>query len=510
MFSVVLAISVLLLLALAADLVARRQPAAVRHTIWSCAVLGCLAFPGLRWMTPPRGAAPRAAPTIIAAVAPARISTARISVGRERSVTASAVAGWLWVVGSLISAAILGADIARLRRLIRGARALPLRLPVRVRASAHAAGPFLAGFFDPVLVVPGDFESWPRQRRRAVLMHEFAHFRKGDALMLFASRALIVAYWFHPLCWLAARRLRAESERACDDVALRMGCKPSSYAEHLVSVARTFNPQPAIPMAAMSQLESRVKSILDPSAKRFPARRSHWAATVCLTLCAAIPLATLTSGQQPPAGNADISGIVTDPSGARVLNATVIASNSSVGNREVATTDAVGAFAFHSIPAGRYMLEVRVAGFDIYQQNNVNVKAGTPAVVNPKLSVGGLTEKISVVAEGTPQPRLQSSGPPVSVRVGGNVQAAKLVRQVRPAYPQDLQAQGIEGTVLADAVISKDGDPISLVVRNTSVNREFADAALDAIRQWHYSSTLLNGQPVEVMTTVTIEFKLKQ
>jgi protein TonB len=130
-------------------------------------------------------------------------------------------------------------------------------------------------------------------------------------------------------------------------------------------------------------------------------------------------------------------------------------------------------------------------------------------VVNPKLSVGGVTEKISVLAEGTPQAQPRSFGPPVSIRVGGNVQAAKLLRQVRPAYPADLQAQGIEGTVLVDAVISKDGDPISLVVRNTSVNREFADAALDAIRQWHYSSTLLNGQPVEVMTTVTIDFKMK-
>ena len=151
------------------------------------------------------------------------------------------------------------------------------------------------------------------------------------------------------------------------------------------------------------------------------------------------------------------------------------------------------------------MVEARFPGFAIYQQNNVNVEAGTPAVVNPKLSIGGVTENLSVVAEGTPQPHLQSSGPPVAVRVGGNVQAAKLVRQVRPAYPPDLQAQGIEGTVLVDAVISKDGIPLSLAVRNTAANREFADAALDAIRQWRYSSTLLNGEPVEVVTTVTID-----
>jgi TonB family protein len=263
-------------------------------------------------------------------------------------------------------------------------------------------------------------------------------------------------------------------------------------------------------MAAMSQLESRVKSVLDPSAKRFSAGRRHWAVAACITLCAAIPLATLTSGQQPPAGNADLSGIVTDPTGARVPNASVIASNPGAGNREIATTDDAGAFAFHSIPAGQYMLEVRSPGFDIYQQNNLAVEAGTPVVLNPKLSVGRVTEKMSVVAEGTPRPQLRSSGPPVRVRVGGNVEAARLISSVKPVYPADLQAQGIEGTVLVDAVISKDGVPLSLAVRNTAASREFADAALDAIRQWRYSSTLLNGEPVEVLTTITIDFRLRQ
>jgi TonB family protein len=58
-------------------------------------------------------------------------------------------------------------------------------------------------------------------------------------------------------------------------------------------------------------------------------------------------------------------------------------------------------------------------------------------------------------------------------------------------------------------VIGRDGTPLSVAVRNT-VNPEFANAALDAVRQWRYSPTLLNGEPVEVVTTVTIEFKLKQ
>ena len=90
------------------------------------------------------------------------------------------------------------------------------------------------------------------------------------------------------------------------------------------------------------------------------------------------------------------------------------------------------------------------------------------------------------------------------------VQAAKLIRQVKPAYPPELQAQGLEGTVLLAAIISKDGTPLSLNPLNTAVDAAFVSAARDAVGQWLYQPTLLNGEPVEVSTTITVEFKLQQ
>jgi TonB family protein len=508
MIPVLAGISAILLLAWGADLAARRQAAAVRHAIWTCAILACLAFPALRTIAPRRRAPPAPAVAMIA-VSPA--PPVHVSVTGEPSIGVAEIAGWIWLAGSLICGFVLIADVLRMRKILRASRRVPIRAPVPVRMSAHAAGPFLAGFLEPAIILPADFDSWPPQRRRAVLMHEFAHVRRRDSLMLLASRILTAAYWFHPLCWLAARRARMESERACDDAALRLGFAPSSYAGHLVSIARMFNPQPAIPMAAMSQLESRVKSILNPSAKRSSAGPRHWAISAILTLCAAVPLATFSSGQQQSSGGtADLSGFVIDPSGARIVHASVVAVNPAVGNREITTTDATGMFAFHSIPAGRYTLEIRVPGFDIYQQNNVTVAAGTPVAVNAALTIGGITEKLSVIAEGTPRLQAQPAGPPARIRIGGNVQAANLLSKVNPVYPPDLQAQGVEGTVLIDAVISKEGVPLSVKVQNSAVNPEFADAAIDAVRQWRYSPTLLNGEPVEVATTMTIEFKLKQ
>jgi protein TonB len=98
---------------------------------------------------------------------------------------------------------------------------------------------------------------------------------------------------------------------------------------------------------------------------------------------------------------------------------------------------------------------------------------------------------------------------PIRIPVGGNVQAAKLIKQVHPVYPADLKEQGITGTVMLRAVIATTGETLNPEVVNSNVNPGLAQAALDAVRQWRYSPTLLNGQPVEVVTTVMLNFELE-
>ena len=78
------------------------------------------------------------------------------------------------------------------------------------------------------------------------------------------------------------------------------------------------------------------------------------------------------------------------------------------------------------------------------------------------------------------------------------------------ATSPELQQLGIEGAVLLRAVISVDGSLLNLEVANTDVNAGLAKAALDAVKQWRYQPTLLNGQPVEVVTTITVDFRLER
>ena len=477
-----------------------RASAALRHMIWTCAFAGVLLLAPLRWRAPHRVIAPAipAIPvlTTAAAVAPA-------PGGARHSVDLTTILIAIWIVGAAILILRLGINAVRLRSIIKTARGVcPILISERVK------GPVAAGLWRPVILLPESADAWSISRRRAVLAHESAHLRRSDPLILFASQIVTAIYWFHPLCWLAAARLRAESERACDDAALRIGLRPSGYAGHLLELACAFDTQLAIPMATTSHLESRVKSILDPQANRSVPPRGAWLAAIALTAIVLVPVATLTLRAQQSSGAATITGVVIDPTGAAVANAQVTAINSDTGARELMISNAVGSYTFSDLPGGYYTIEVQVPGFAMFRVENLAVVNGGKLEANARLQVGGIAERVTVAARGTPKGQAASAVPRGPVRIGGMVQAAKLLQQVTPAYPDDLQAQGIEGTVLLAAIISKQGIPSSLKVLKDGGNEEFANAAMTAVQQWRYQPTLLNGEPIEVLTNIQVDFKL--
>ncbi len=94
------------------------------------------------------------------------------------------------------------------------------------------------------------------------------------------------------------------------------------------------------------------------------------------------------------------------------------------------------------------------------------------------------------------------------IRVGGNVQAAKLVHKETPKYPPEAKEARIQGTVRLEAVIAADGKVKQVTV--LSGETVLADAAVEAVQQWVYEKTLLNGEPVEVVTQIDVNFTLKE
>jgi periplasmic protein TonB len=97
---------------------------------------------------------------------------------------------------------------------------------------------------------------------------------------------------------------------------------------------------------------------------------------------------------------------------------------------------------------------------------------------------------------------------PQRVRVGGNIRAPQKEVDVRPVYPAAMRDAGLTGTVPLEAVIGADGSVSSVRVLSAQVHPDFAIAAVDAVRQWRFTPTLLNGVAVEVALKVTIQFDL--
>jgi protein TonB len=96
--------------------------------------------------------------------------------------------------------------------------------------------------------------------------------------------------------------------------------------------------------------------------------------------------------------------------------------------------------------------------------------------------------------------------PQERIRVGGQVQSAKIMNQARPVYPALARQARIQGKVLLEAVINKEGVIEELTV--VSGHPLLIQAALDAVKQWRYQPTMLNGVPVEVITTIEVNFTL--
>lgn len=180
----------------------------------------------------------------------------------------------------------------------------------RLLQSRDARMPFACGLVTPTIVLPADSEGWSLDRRRAVLLHELAHVRRRDLIGHTLGRLACAVYWFHPLVWSAARHLRSESERACDDLALACGTRATDYAEHLLDIVTSVRgdstPLVALAMARRKEFEGRMLAILDPDLRHSTPSRRQSAA-----LIAALAIVSLTVGAIAPVARTAGAAVVT-------------------------------------------------------------------------------------------------------------------------------------------------------------------------------------------------------
>jgi beta-lactamase regulating signal transducer with metallopeptidase domain len=289
-------------------LLLRRSAAAARHFIWLGALASLLVLPAAvvltpRWSGPawtgallrlrPAQSSGNDVPALVTGL-PAASGAGQLSTeaARSGSLTPAASAAkpfpWRalilpgWAAGVVVTLLVFQERRWRLRKIERAARPvtdpevlglrdsvlreLGLRRKVRLLETEQPLMPMTWGWWRPAALLPAEAAKWERQRLLLVLRHELAHVRRGDCLTQGLAGAVCALYWFNPLAWLAAARMRVERERACDDLVVALGqTRPSEYAGHLLEIARQMSaaPRGALAVARQSGLEQRLQALLD-------------------------------------------------------------------------------------------------------------------------------------------------------------------------------------------------------------------------------------------------------
>ena len=541
--AILLRTSAVLIAGLTVRAILRRRSAALRHLIVAVTLLGAALVMPASFVLPAWTFTVPGMQTTLHAPPPGQVHTtvrAASAAAAPPPAPSRAAVPIVWTAGALIVLGTLAAGIFRVRQI--AARGVRVDVPLwtgaarRVAASyglrrnvriIEAASPFVVatwGVRAPMLLVPpGASASWNESRIRSVLCHELAHVARADWVVQIASQIVLALLWFHPLAWLACRQLRHDSERACDDAVLRHGVGAPEYASHVVALARACRRpawsawMPALPMAHRSAFERRISAMLNPGLNRRPLSRVAGAAFGALLIAMTGAVASARPGQIP----GELSGTVYDPSGGVIPGVTLTLSTGgqrtvSTANGAVtvgqgpevavqATTDNAGHFAFVGIAPGHYVLSAALPGFrTLHEEFDLKTAADWDRALT--LQVGTLSETIHVSATRTaPAP---PAAAPTRIRVGGNIKVPLKLKDVKPVYPESMRAEGREAEVQIEATIAADGSVAAVHVTSAQTHPDFAIAAIDAVRQWRFSPTLLNGKPIEVVMTVTVGFKL--
>jgi len=281
----------------------RRRGAAAEHAIWRAVLTAMLALPVLNMILPPL---PLNSPRIVidkvttwsafefspirntdlvddvstpAASQPAASKPVIRNAGKQSRQWRTWAAVTL-IIYVAVSIALLSRMILQVRRgMLTASAAKRVAIPLidelgyprpDVRESTAVTVPFAIGWRSPVIVVPVDWRSWDEFKLRSVLVHEFAHIRRGDWLTSLATVINRSLYWFHPVAWWLEGRIAALAEEACDASAIRSGGDAPRYASVVLDFAKSVNARQlagtGTAMARTSKVGRRIHAILESKA----------------------------------------------------------------------------------------------------------------------------------------------------------------------------------------------------------------------------------------------------
>ena len=399
---------------------------------------------------------------------------------------------------------------------------------VSLLLSAKIESPVTFGFRSPIIILPLSFRSISEPSRGAILCHELLHVRRRDWILIVLEEFVRSVFWFHPAIWWLIGRIQLSREQAVDLEVVQLTGSKQPYLDSLLEFAQVLGRPKAIPAPLFLKEHHLVQrvNLLIKEASMSRVRLGVSILGISLLLLGAVYLSSglfpLTGAPvlaQEKAGNSDPTAQKREPIkvGREIADSKLIrrvepvypdlALRARVQGLVIltATINEEGFVSGVKVVSGNPLL--REAAIDAVKQWHYS-----PTLLNgePVPVVATVTVVFSLKGDdgATVQDSMEAAAPKREpIRIGGNVAESKLIRRVEPIYPDLALRARVQGMVVLTVTINEEGFVSGLKV--VSGNPLLREAAIDAVKQWHYSPTLLNGEPVPVVATVTVAFKLK-
>lgn len=435
--------------------------------------------------------------------------------------------------------------------------------------SATASRPVTCGVLWPVVLVPRNFESFPEHEQTAIACHELLHVNRSDWLRNAIDEVVRAALWFHPAIWWLINQIQLAREQVVDREAVRRLGARQAYLEALLRMARPaprLNLSPATLFLKRAHLRKRVTLIVKEvsmskarlaatlvvmaavifiggsfATSAFPLQQSGaakpgvpteapklvWAQPITFSFSEGITV------RQALRFLSDVSGIsiAYEPGLDQALNVSVGPIEAKNLNLTLALAQILSrpGLSFRVVGDRAVLVSAKLptssgvggvigaARPGVSTGTGAGVAAGTSTGVSGGVGggvQGGVAGGVSGGVEGAVTTGVaagdvapwRASWPQDAVRVGGNIKAPTKVVDVRPVYPEIARTARVQGVVICEALIGADGKVTDAhILRSIPLLDE---AALDAVRQWEFTVTQLNGNPVPVIMTTTVNFTL--
>ncbi len=459
----------------------------------------------------------------------------------------------------------LGAGAIRLRRI--AARAASdcsdaaslqslMATDADIRYSDDLAQPATCGLRQPVVLLPVRLRSLHASIRRAVLAHELVHVKRGDWAALMVEEMLRAVLWFNPAVWWLIDRVHAAREEVVDAEAVLYVDGRRSYISALLAFADAPAVAAAPAFAHRRHLFARIKRLCEEStmsSRRFLITSSLLTLAIATSTVYAVSAFPLRAGDDiliapaapgiaeaalaawsqdpPPPPPAPATRPPRDPARAKVPPPPPPpppqdpAAPPSVAMRQTPTLirQVNPTYPVEAMRAGlEGSVEVEITIGDegtvtharvVRSANQIFDQAAitaaeqwmfTKPTAGPVVRTVELTFSLSRGPVGTP--RVKVSADADAIRIGGNIKTPVKSKHVSPVYPDIARAAAVKGVVILEVLVGRDGRVIDAAVLRSIPLLD--QAAIDAVMQWEFTPTLMNGSPVQAIMTVTVNFSL--